>query len=392
MSRNTVLPAIAVFLVVFAVAAGGFVASRLTSPGASGGAALTMAERFLRDDATSGVSVQPGAVPAVLEQILNNGTTNAADRLTLPVHPKARLIGSSHLHQPDGSDLVWLMYDVDGDLATVSQTVTDQLNQSPWQVTAGRGEDTARLLRFQNSRLVDLQGSATIRILPARDSYRLTVSRGGKEMTLTVKATALAPSIGETQPDLTVTRVGVGPVQEAGVQKGDKVVRVNDTAVKTQTALASALATAVSSGATKTAVTYILANRAPGGATPAAPPVIALPQQALPLPSTFPAAQAWQGLVVIGYQWEQQQGQKAYRAAMVSKEPSTAVANRLRDGLKAAGWEVTGDQPVGFATQLQIAHQGQGLVGQVTIDQLPQDSAYIQVVVEIQGAPAAGKP
>jgi hypothetical protein len=68
------------------------------------------------------------------------------------------------------------------------------------------------------------------------------------------------------------------------------------------------------------------------------------------------------------------------------------VATKVRDGLKAAGWQITADQPQGFATQLQIAHQGQGLVGQVAIDQFPEDPAYIQVLVQIQSGQAAGRP
>ena len=145
-------------------------------------------------------------------------------------------------------------------------------------------------------------------------------------------------------------------------------------------------------GATKASLTYIVATRASEAQAQQPTAAFTLPQKPLALPSTFPGAQAWQGLAVVSYQWEQQQGQKAYQATMVSKEASTAVAARVRDGLKAAGWQITADQPVGFATQLQIQHPGQGLTGRVGIDQLPQDSAYIQVLVQIQGGQAAGKP
>ena len=68
---------------------------------------------------------------------------------------------------------------------------------------------------------------------------------------------------------------------------------------------------------------------------------------------------------MVRYAFGQQQGGRAYRASLVSKDSAAAVAGKVRDGLKAAGWQITQDQPQGFATQLQIAHTGQGLVGQV---------------------------
>jgi len=116
------------------------------------------------------------------------------------------------------------------------------------------------------------------------------------------------------------------------------------------------------------------------------------PRTPIPLPQEFPAQQAWQGLTVVRYAFGQQEGGKVYRASLVSKDAAAAVANRMRDGLKAAGWQITADRPQGFATQLQIANAGQGLAGQVVVDQLPQDSAYIQVVVQIQSGQATGRP
>ena len=80
------------------------------------------------------------------------------------------------------------------------------------------------------------------------------------------------------------------------------------------------------------------------------------------------------------------------RARFILPQTAAAVANRVRDGLKAAGWQITADQPQGFATQLTIEHQGQGLAGQVAIDQLPEDAAYIQVLVLIQSGQPAGRP
>ncbi|MFA7249299.1 MAG: PDZ domain-containing protein [Dehalococcoidia bacterium] len=391
MRRSTVFPAIAVFLAVFAVAAAGFVASRVKG-GSGGDAITTMAERWLRDDATSGVEVYPGIMPPVLDQILNAGVTNPADRMSLPVHPQARLLGSSYIHQSDGTDLVWLMYDVEGDLAAVSQAVAAQLNASPWQVNGGLAESTQRVVRFQNNRLADVEGSVVVRLDPNAPDYRLTVSRGGAETTLHVKMTALTPTLGgATEQNLTVTRVDPGPAQEAGLKKGDRIVRVNDTAVKSPPELGAALQSAANTGTPRSALTYILASRAQD--TEAAPASAYVPPaKPLTLPEKFPAPQAWQGLSVVRYAWGQQQGATAYQASMISKDGAPAVAGRVRDGLKAAGWQITNDTAVGFATQLQIANATDGLAGQVSIDEYPEDSAYVEVIVQIQSGQSAGRP
>ncbi|MSQ30265.1 MAG: hypothetical protein EXR68_07260, partial [Dehalococcoidia bacterium] len=149
-----------------------------------------MTERWFREDARSNVEVYADAVPPALDQLLNSGVTNPADRVSLPIHLQAKLLGSSYMHQADGTDLVWMMYDVDGDIRIVAQAVAGQIDASPWQVTAGLGEEITRVLRFQNSRIADLDGSAIVRLNPNADGYLLTVTRSGKGTTLDVKLTA----------------------------------------------------------------------------------------------------------------------------------------------------------------------------------------------------------
>jgi membrane-associated protease RseP (regulator of RpoE activity) len=392
MRRSTVFPALAVFVVVFAVAAAGFAASRLQGGSSGGGVVSKMAERWLRDDGATGVEIHPGVVTPVLDQLLNAGVTNAADRMSLPVHPGAKLLGSSYLKQPAGGDLVWVMYDVEGDVSAVTQEIIAQLNASPWQVMAQIAQETERVVQFQNTRLADFDGSAIVRLYPNAADYRLTVQRDGGETTLTVKLTALAPSVGAgTQPNLTVTRVDAGPAQVAGLRQGDRIVRVNDTAVSSPPQLAAALQAVAHSGTPRSSLMYVMQVRAPEEAL-GAPSAFTPPLTPLVLPQEFPAQQAWQGLTVVRYAFGRQQGGNAYRASLVSKDSTGAVATRVREGLQAAGWTITADQPQGFATQLQIAHQGQGLVGQVGIDQFAEDPAYIEVLVQIQSGQAAGTP
>ncbi|MSQ31533.1 MAG: hypothetical protein EXR64_05900 [Dehalococcoidia bacterium] len=391
MRRNMVLAAVAAALVVVAVAAAGFATLRARGDWGGDGAALIMVERWLRDDATSGVEVFPGVVAPVLDQLLNGSVTKPAERITLPVHPNARLLGSSYIHQGDGTDLVWVMYDVDGDIAAVAQVVAEQLNRSPWQVSAGLGQDTSRVLRFRNSRLTDIDGTAIVRLNPNAARYRVTVSRGGTDTTLTVKLTALAPSLGVgIDGSLAVGRVDPGPAQEAGVKQGDRIVRVNDTTVTNPQQLAAALQAVANAGSPRSALTYIVAASAPGD--PAAGRAFVPPQQPIVLPQTFPARQAWQGLTVLRYAWGEQPGGGAFQASLVSKDSAAVVAARVRDGLRAEGWQITGETPNGFATQLQIANASSGLSGQVSIDQYAEDSAYLQVVVQIQSGQATGRP
>jgi len=179
---------------------------------------------------------------------------------------------------------------------------------------------------------------------------------------------------------------------EAGLRSGDRIVRVEGTAVSNPSELAVALQAVAHSGSPRSSVMYVVQLRAPEAPGAASALAFAPPQPPLVLPQEFPAQQAWQGLTVVRYAFGQQQGGKAYRASLVSKDAAAAVATRVRDGLKAAGWQITADQPQGFATQLQVEHTGQGLVGQIAIDQFVEDPAYIEVVVQLQSAQAAGRP
>lgn len=371
------LPAIAVLVLLGATLAGGLVAFRLTGPG--GGAVETMMERWLRRDATAGVEVYPGILPPALDAMLNSGVTgDPRARVTLPVHPGARLLGSSYVHEPDG-DLVWMMYDVPGDLASVAAVIAQQLSADPWIVIGGSGEETSRVIHFANARLGNVQGQAIVELEPRADSFRLTVQRDAGETALTVRRTALSPSIGAiTSLDLTVDRVNGGLAAQAGLRVGDRIVRVDDTPVATRQELAAALQSLVNAGPPRAAITYLVA--APVDSVPVEP--FLTPKTAIVLPPGFPAPDAWEGLTVIEYGWGPQLG---YQAAFATTATSAAVANRVRDGLAAAGWEISGETPQGAATLWQIAKPDEGRSGQVGIGPLPGDSAYLQVVVQIQG-------
>jgi hypothetical protein len=223
---------------------------------------------------------------------------------------------------------------------------------------------------------------------PSSSDFRLTAVRAGKEVTLIVPRLAPVPLLAAAlDTNLSVTRVDSGPERTAGLQVGDRISHVNDTAVTSRQTLDGALHALAVSGQHSSSVTYVVQIK-PAVAPPAA--TFVAPSTPLQLPAVFPAQQAWQGLIVLNYVWGAQQGGKAYQATMVSKDGSGSVANRVRDGLKAAGWAITADTAAGFATQLTIANQGSGQSGQVSIDAFPTDSAYVEVNVQIQNASAAG--
>lgn len=376
------LPFIVALVLLGTTAIATVLAFRATGPGSN--AATTMMERWLRRDATAGVEVYPGILPPALDEMLNRDATSLRDRITLPIAPGARLIGSSYVHEPDG-DLVSVMYDIDGDIGTIAQAITDQMNKAPWTVFGGDGEETLRTVQFGNTQVAGVQGRAIIELNPNPQDYRLTVSRDGRDTMLTVRRTARTSTVGATmQPNLTVQRVDPGPTSRAGLRLGDRIVKINDTPVTNPQELAVAMQAMAHSGPPRAALTYFVAAAAAGA--PAPEPFIT-PKTALALPSTFPAPAAWRGLTVISYAWgPQQSGGLGFEASMASKSPSATVMSQVRDGLAAAGWQVTAApaQQAGV-TQLQITKTDQGLSGQVAIAPNPDDSAYIQVVLQIQG-------
>ena len=358
--------------------------------GCSGGderdGGLTLADRWLRvgEDLGTGVRLYDHALPPDLSDLLNPGSdagATASDRVSLPVHPQATLLGSYQLQNADGTSVLWLIYDVAGVGAEVARTIAQQLDQSPWQVVGGQGDEAMTVVRFQNSRSSELDGSAVVQERPSTSEFKLTVARGGRETALTVSRSATVPTIeGALGPDLTVTRVAAGAARTAGMLVGDRLVRVNDAPVTSKATLDAALRGLASSGTRRSSIAYVVQIRlqTPTEVTFLPPPV------PLSLPATFPAAEAWRGMAVLDFGWGTQPGGKGFHATLVSEDSSTVVANRVRDALKAAGWEILGDTPLGFATQLSIAHRGDGYVGQVSIDTLPQDSEYVQVQVQIQ--------
>lgn len=381
MRRGLLLVAAAVFLML-AVACGS------DDPPDPAGAAI--AERWLRlgEDAQTSIRVYERQLPPNLVELLNptaTADTAADDLLAFPVHPDGELVGSYVMRRVDGTNLVWLIYDVMSDEREIEPVIFDQLDESPWQVTGMQANPSLSVIRFQTTMIGDVDGSAFIQPNPGTATFSLTIDRDGAEQTLEVARGAHIPIIeAGIEDDLEVRRVDVGAARIAGLREGDRIVAVQGAPVANRRELSVALGDLARTGELSTSVTYIITIQQP-----------ALPDDEIfveppgrQLPPRFPAAAVWDPFTVLDYAWVAVPGGRAYQAGMITLASPTETANRVRDGLEDAGWEILDDRAQGFATILDFAHLDEGLIGTASIDTFPPDEDYALVILELQtGAP-----
>ena len=354
--------------------------------GSDGGALLT--ERWLRvgEDPSSEILVYDAKLPPDLVDLLTPDAT-AADRLQIPVHPAGKLIGSYVVRKQDGAHLVWLIYDVAEAPAAVVKKVQEQLDARPWQVVGAQADPSGTLLRFQSSRGGDLQGTAIVNRRPAAAAYALVVERGGKQTTLDVTRGATTPELAASlSDDLTVKRVDAGAAKTAGLKEGDKIVKVGGTAVTDRKSLAAAQQALGADKTAGTSVTYVVQI---------APSVEAdrrtfTESASLMLPEKFPLKAFFDALVVTDFQWVQQAGGSGFSASAITRDGSTALAGRLKDALQKDGWQILQDVPSGAATQMQFQHSD-GRSGAAEVGPFEPDSAYTQVVMQVQTGQSGGR-
>ncbi|MEX2446423.1 MAG: PDZ domain-containing protein [Dehalococcoidia bacterium] len=349
------------------------------------GDSTALSDRWLRvgEDLNTDINVYEGELPPNFADLINPGIeADSPDRVSLPVHPDGALLGSYHIRRSDGANLMWLIYDVDGPGGAVAEALDEQLDATPWQVVGGQGNEAINVVSFQNTQVTAVEGSAVVQENPSTDSFSLTVERDGEDVDLTVRRAAPVPQLSATYgPDLVVTGVEQGPAAVAGLQEGDRITGLNDTEVDSPESLDEALYGLLAAGERRSSVTYVVQVTPQG--TPQASSFVA-PGTPVELPGSFPARDVWGEFTTVDYVWGVQQGTRGFQAVLVSPESSNAVATRVRDDLAAAGWEIVSDSPMGFATELQIAHEGDGYVGQVQIDVFPEDQSFVQVLIQIQ--------
>lgn len=358
------------------------------APDSSGSA---LAERWLRvgQDQSVNVQVFERQLPPSLVDLLNplrTTDTPASDLTAFPVHPDGGLLGSYVMRRIDGEQVVWLFYDVAGQtLPEVTATVTGQLDESPWQVTAQRGNRSFTVVRFEDSRSVDALGNTFIEVAPPADSFTLTVFRDEAEVTLDIPRAAAAPSIeADLRDNLEVRTAYPGIARSAGLRAGDRIVRIGDVAVATRTELQRARE-AMAAEAPVIAIIYAIQFTSPGAVT--APFVL---PASIGLPTRFPAPGAWADLIVDEYESVVDAQGSFFVASLFSEERPSAVADHVRRGLEADGWTIVADDAVGLATQIQFERTDQRLAGLVQIDEAVGDSSLTQAFVQIQTSGLGG--
>jgi hypothetical protein len=349
------------------------------------GTAAALAERWLRvgEDHGANVWVYEREIPPTLVDLLNPDRTPETaeeDLVAFPVHPEGDLLGSYVVRRVDGSHVVWLFFDVpDSTMDEVTRTVTPQLDSTPWQVVAEQGNRSFMVVSFENSRTGGVTGSAVAEAAPPGGSFTVTVERDGAEVALTVDRAAPAPPIeAEFASDLSVTRVFPGTAMVAGLQEGDRIVRVGETSVTTRRELQSALET-FASGPLTVALVYVIQFAPPGTG---APPFVAQP--GLSLPENFPSRDLWTGYILDEYQVARTPQGQFFMASLLVDDRPTEVTSRVRAALEADGWEVVSDEAQGFATALQFEHAERRMFGMAQIDESDFDEAFTQVLLQIQ--------
>ncbi len=348
-----------------------------------GGGGIPLTERWLRvgEAPSAEVVVYDEKLPPDLVDLLNPASTaQAAEKLSLPVHPNGKLVGSYVVRKPDASHLVWLIYDVAEAPSAVAKKVQEQLDARPWQVVGAQADASGTLLRFQSSTGGELQGTAIVNQRPATARYDLVVNRDGKQTTLKVARSSTVPEIAASLgDDLVVKRVDTGAAKTAGLKDGDKLVKLAGRDVTDRKSLAAAQQALAAETKPSTSVTYVMQVTP---AVEADPPVFTEPAT-LAVPDKFPVKTFFDPLIVTEFQWIQQPGNAGFSVSAVSKDGSTALAGRLKDAFVKEGWQILQDVPSGGVTQMQFQHSD-GRSGAAEVGPFEPDSAYTQVAMQIQ--------
>ena len=252
---------------------------------------------------------------------------------SLPVHPDAVLVASGRIDNPDGSQRYFIVFDLTGSPAEIEQAVAKQLDQSPWQATGGQSSEEIAIVQFQSTTSADVQGVAWVQ--PILSSA-----------TLTAAAEADA---------------------EAAAAEGEEGDAATDATPTLEGPLASLL--------------YLIQTLPP---TATEPPDFELPD-GRPLPTGFPVEFLIdEDMTVVDTAWSTQPGATAYRVTVLKSGSSFDLAESYRERIEAEGWELTGDDAVGFATLLGFASETEGIQGQVQLDAFSEDEGYTEIVISVQ--------
>jgi hypothetical protein len=362
-----------------------------TTPASTAGSSV--GDRYLRlfevRDFGASLFVYDEALPPDLARLLNPGLTDDTpedDIVSIPVPADGVLLGSYHIRRRDGTNEVWLSYDVPGVDTAVEESLRELLDETPWQVTGGQSNELFGAVSFQSTVSGDLEGFATMQALPSTPTYPVTVERAGQTVELELPRGAFIPQIDarfrELSSGLEVTDV----LSEDLLRADDVIVAVGGVAVETERQLFTAFRSLADLGEPRTAVLYRLTIVSPSLAED---PIFITPRSR-PLPEGFPAAfLVPEALSVVDVTWNSEATGDIYQVTMVTSRSAFDVADDYRSALESEGWELTGDEAQGFGTTLNFEDEPNGLLGIATIDEFEADDDLVSVILQVQAVRGA---
>ncbi len=349
---------------------------------------VSVGDRYLRlfevRDFGASLFVYQQELPPNLAELLNPGLTEDTpedDIIAIPVPAEGLLLGSYHIRRRDGTNEIWLAYDVPGPDPAVELELRQLMDQTPWQVTGGQSNELFAAVSFQSTVSGDIEGFVTVQALPSTPTFTVTVERDGQILELKLARGAFIPGIDARFRELTDALEVTDVLSDDLVQVGDVIVSVGEIAVKTRRDLFAALRALGDSGEPRTSVLYRLTILSPRTAID---PVFVIPLER-PLPEGFPADfLVVEDLSVVEVSWDSQTGGDIYQVTMVTERSAFDVAEDYREALASAGWELVSDEAQGFGTVLNFSDDPNGLVGVANIDQFPSDETLNSVILQIQ--------
>lgn len=356
-----------------------------------GGEAGSITESVLRLGEGVGTEVEifPGKLPDNLNDLLNPDQDSSDQPVELPPLPHASLVGSARVTRADGINTYFVMYELKQDEAAVSEAARGLFDETPWQIVGGQSSEGVTAYRFQSTRSGDLVGTVVVQPLASTENFEVAVSRGGKEKKLTLARHAFTPVLGaeleEREGGVVVARLGVGAGPDAGLQQGDRIVKIGGREVGDLAAVADALRQLGEGKDPVTSVTYVL-QISPADAI-VSPYVLPSPR---PIPRTFNNIAPYlvlDGAIPIAVEWTVEPQGSVYQFLLLSSGTLTDVADAYRDVLRRQNLSITADQAQGTATSIEFSTSDNSLIGTIEIDSFASDDRYTQASVQVQAEP-----
>lgn len=378
------LIALLLSLVVLIAACGGDGGGDVVFDGTEGQAG---ADRYLRlfevSDFGSSLFVYDAGLPPTLAQLLNPGMTDETpdeDLVALAVHPDGVLLGSYHIRRRDGTNEIWVMFDVPGLDSDVVEVIQGQMDKTPWQVTQGQSNELVSAVSFRSTISSDIEGFVTVQALPASSTFVVTVERAGEMLELELPQGASVPELDLRYRELTDGLEVTDVLSDFAFEVGDVIVAAGEEAVADEQELFRALRALAQLGEPRSSVLYRLTIQS--GSAPVEP-VFVMPA-ARPLPAGFPAMfLVGDDLTPVDVNWGKDPVE-GYQVTLVTGRSAFEVAEDYRELLDAAGWVLTDDQAQGFGTILSFENVDSGYAGTANIDQFPSDESLNAVNIQIQ--------